>query len=88
MFEKTDCAALVKFFKQKGLKPNQIHKEIVAVCGEGFITRKQCQKLYEFGSTMNNDSDDDARKGAEVGTVDRQQQAKVKNFINGINWLN
>ena len=39
MFEKTECAALVKFFKQKGLKPNKIHKEIIAVCGEGFITR-------------------------------------------------
>ena len=79
MFEKTECATLVKFFKQKGLKPNQIHKEIIAVCGEGFITRKQCQKLYELGSTMNNDSDDDARKGAEVGKID--PQAKVKNLI-------
>ena len=77
MFEKTECATLVKFFKQKGLKPNQIHKEIVSVCGEGFFSRKKCQKFYDFGSTMNNDSGDDAREGAEVEKSIDKQRLKI-----------
>jgi len=61
--DKTEYRAVIKFFVEEGLTPNEIHSRFIIVCGDSslsFLTIKKWAAEFKRGRTS---LEDDPREG-------------------------